>query len=163
VLVIRPERPADADAIHAVVAAAFPTDAEARLVEALREAGRLTISLVAEDGGEVVGHIAFSPVTVEGVGGGLGLAPLAVIPERRGEGVGGRLVREGLAAAGRAGAAFAVVLGEPGYYSRFGFEPAARHGLTDEYGGGDAFQVVTLGGAPGRGLVKYAPEFAAFG
>lgn len=162
-LVVRPELPADADAIHAVVASAFPTDAEARLVEALREAGRLTVSLVAEDNGDVVGHVAFSPVTVDGVGGGVGLAPLAVVPERRGEGVGGRLVREGLAAARRAGAAFAVVLGEPGYYSRFGFEPAARHGLSDEYGGGDAFQVVTFGGAPGRGLVKYAPEFAAFG
>ncbi|MBN9523740.1 N-acetyltransferase [bacterium] len=162
-LVIRPERPADAGAIHAVVAAAFPTDAEAQLVKVLRDAGRLTISLVADDGGEVVGHVAFSPVTVDGVGGGLGLAPLAVIPERRGEGIGGRLVREGLEAARAAGAAFAVVLGESVYYSRFGFEPAARHGLTDEYGGGDAFQVVALGGVPGRGLVKYAPEFAAFG
>ncbi len=163
VATVRPERPDDVDQVRVVLTAAFPTDAEARLVDALRSAGRLTDSLVAEDGGRVVGHIAFSPVTVAGAGGGVGLAPVAVLPEYQRKGVGSRLVREGLRRAKEAGAAFAVVLGEPTYYSRFGYEPASRWGLSDEYGGGEAFQVVVWAGTPPPGVVKYAPEFGMFG
>jgi putative acetyltransferase len=132
-------------------------------VDALRSAGRLTDSLVADDAGRIVGHIAFSPVTVESVGGGVGLAPVAVLPECQRNGVGSQLVREGLRRAKEAGAAFAVVLGEPAYYSRFGFGPASRWGLSDGYGGGEAFQAIVWVGTPPPGLVKYVPEFGMFG
>jgi putative acetyltransferase len=149
--------------------ASFPSAAEARLVEELRTAGRLAVSLVAVESGAIVGHVAFSPVTVPGVDvvdGGIGLAPLAVAPLFQRRGIGAALVREGLIYAERAGFQFAVVLGEPGYYGRFGFEPASRWGLRDEYGGGAAFQALELRPSTipmGGGLVRYAPEFAVFG
>lgn len=162
----RPERPADILGIHAVHARAFPTGAEAALVDALRASGRLGPSLVVCDAGadalgHVVGHIAFSPVSAP-THGGTGLAPLAVVPEARRHGVGAALVRAGLEACRLAGYRFVVVLGDPAYYARFGFEPASKWGLSDEYGGGDAFQAIELvaGAIPeGGGLVRYAPEF----
>ena len=162
--VIRPEQPADAAAIHAVHAASFPTAAEARLVDLLRAAGRLAVSVVAESGGVVVGHVAFSPVTVASGSIGAGLGPVAVGEADRRRGLGERLIREGLAACRAAGFAWAVVLGEPEYYRRFGFRPAADFGLSDEFDGGAAFQVLELvpGGLPvGAGLVRYAEEFAS--
>ncbi len=146
--------------------AAFPTAAEARLVDALRERGELAISLVAEEAGEVVGHIAFSAVRVDErpTSSGLGLAPVAVLPGSQGRGVGASLVRAGLAAAGEKGWGWVVVLGDPAYYARFGFGPASVYGLSDSYEGGDAFQVLEL--APGRlpregGRVRYASAFDA--
>jgi len=165
-MVVRPEEPGDVAAIHAVHVAAFPTDVEARLVDALRVAGRLDVSLVAEDGGRVVGHIAFSPVTVGEATCGLGLAPVAVVPVAQRQGIGGLLVRHGLAAAARVGAGFVVVLGHVEYYPRFGFRRASEVGLGNEYGADEAFMVVELrpGALPAAGgLVRYAPEFAAFG
>jgi putative acetyltransferase len=162
-LAVRPERPADRAAIHALVAGAFPTDAEARLVDLLRASARLAVSLVAVDAGEIVGHVAFSPVTVAAGAGGVGLAPLAVAESRRGRGVGGVLVRAGLDACRAAGWRWVVVLGEPAYYGRFGFAAAVGFGLDDDYAGGAAFQALEL--VPGalagvRGRVRYAPEFA---
>lgn len=162
-LEIRPERPGDAASIHAVHAASFPTEAEAALVDALRAAGRLTVSLVATVDGVVAGHVAFSPVTAAAETPGLGLAPVAVVAEHRGRGIASALVRSGLAACRAAGCGWVVVLGEPELYGRFGFAPAATFGLLDEYGGGDAFQVLELaaGAAPrGAGVVRYAAEFA---
>ena len=162
---IRPERPSDAAAISQVHAASFPSADEARLVELLREAGRLQASLVAEDSGSIVGHIAFSPVTTASGSTGAGLAPVAVVESHRRRGIAADLVREGLQACREAGWGWVVVLGEPAYYSRFGFLPAADFGLSDEYGGGPAFQALELiaGSLPaGAGLVRYAPEFAAF-
>jgi putative acetyltransferase len=161
---IRPETPADRAAIRAVHRTSFPTGAEARLVDALRESGRLRLSLVAVDQDRVVGHVAFSPVTLAGAGDGAGLAPVAVLPEHRRRGIADQLIREGLDELGLAGCGFVVVLGDPGYYRRFGFEPAARWGLCDEYGAGDAFQTIELRphAIPnGGGLVQYAPEFSA--
>lgn len=161
---VQPEQPADADAIRVVHEASFPTAAEARLVDALRSAGRLCVSLIAVQDGMVVSHIAFSPVRVAGASDGLGLAPVAVLPGHQRRGIGSRLIREGLAVGERSGFGFVVVLGEPGYYGRFGFAPAGRWGLRDEYGGGEAFQAVELRGGSipvGAGLVQYAPEFAA--
>ncbi|RIK68885.1 MAG: GNAT family N-acetyltransferase [Planctomycetota bacterium] len=162
---VRDETPSDVDAIRRVVLSAFPTPLESRLVDRLRENGRLTISLVAESGGHVVGHIAFSPVTVAGSDtGGLGLAPLSVAPECQIIGIGGALVRAGLDMCRRLGVPFAVVLGEPDYYRRFGFLPAATRGLFDAYGGGDAFAAIELAprGIPGGGRVDYVPEFSEF-
>lgn len=157
---VRPERSGDESAIHGVHRSAFPTEAEARIVDALRSAGRLSVSLVAEHEGRIVGHVALSPVTLDGTGGGLGLAPVAVLAEHRRQGIAASLVREGLAECARAGVGFVVVLGDPSYYARFGFVAASRFGLSDEYGGGDAFQVIELRpGAIARGaLVLYAPE-----
>lgn len=161
--IIRPERPGDEPAIRAVLVDAFPTDAEARLVELLRKAGNLSVSLVAECDGEVVGHVGFSPVVTGSGAVGAGLAPLAVRASHRRRGIGGTLVESGLSASHDAGFGWAVVLGEPHYYGRFGFRPAPGVGLADEYGG-DAFQVVELapGALPtGAGLVRYAAEFAS--
>lgn len=165
-VVIRPEQAGDVATIHAVHASAFPTDDEARLVDALRAAGRLSITLVADDGGRLVGHVAFSPVSLAGRPDGLGLAPLAVIPDRQRQGIGARLVREGLAVADAGGAPFVVVLGHPAYYPRFGFRRAAAVGLSNEYGADEAFMVLELrpGSLPaGGGLVRYGPEFTASG
>ncbi len=163
-MTIRPERPDDVEAIQAVVEQAFPTPQEARLVDLLREAGRLSASLVAEVDGRVVGHVAFSPVSTGSGAVGAGLAPLAVLETHRRRGLAARLVEAGLAACRSAGFGWVVVLGEPAYYARFGFRSAREAGLTDEYGGGDAFQVLELapGALPkGAGLVRYAPEFAS--
>jgi putative acetyltransferase len=163
---IRPERPADIPGIHALHISSFPTDAEARLVDALRATGHLTVSLVAEFDGVAVGHITFSPVTVATGQVGVGLAPIAVLESDRRRGIAAELVRAGIDACRAARFGWAVVLGEPAYYSRFGFRPASEFGLIDEYGGGPAFQALELspGGLPrDAGLVKYGPEFAAFG
>jgi len=163
---IRPEQPSDHTAIHALLESCFPTDAEARLVDALRASNRLLVSLVAIGGGDVVGHIAFSPVVGSDGSAGLGLAPVAVAESRRRGGVGAALIERGLEECRRIGCGWVVVLGEPGYYSRFGFGPAPSHGLSDEYGGGDAFQIVRLRQdqpMPGPGLVRYAPEFGLLG
>lgn len=156
---IRPERPDDAVAIARLLEACFPTDAEARLVAALRAGGRLAVSLVAEHSGDVVGHIAFSPMRAAG---GVGLAPVAVAERHRRAGVGAALITLGLDRCRDAGFTWCVVLGEPAYYARFGFRPAREFGLTDAYGGGDAFQALELapGALPrGAGLVRYASEF----
>ena len=164
--IVRPERPEDVLAIHRLHEEAFPTPAEACLVDALRASRRLVISLVAEEEGEIVGHLALSPVSAGDTPGGLGLAPLAVASGWRRRGVGGALVRAGLDASRHAGSAFVVVLGEPAYYGRFGFTVASSWGLWDQYGGGPAFQVLELrpGGVPrGAGLVQYAEEFALLG
>ena len=166
---IRRELAADAGAIRRVHEAAFPTAQEGRLVDALRAAGQLSVSLVAERAGDVVGHIAFSPVSLAerpSEKGGIGLAPVAVQPGFQRQGIGGRLIRDGLAACKQAGYRFVVVLGAPAYYGRFGFAPASRWGLRDEYGGGEAFMALELqppGIPEGAGLVRYAPEFAMLG
>lgn len=162
-MLIRNERSDDAVAIYAVHAGSFPTEGEAKLVDALRAAGRLSVSLVAESNGAVIGHVAFSPVTVASVDEGVGLGPIAVLESDRGQGVGAGLVEEGLAACRVAGFGWAVVLGDPAYYGRFGFRAASEFGLSDEYRGGAAFQAMELvpGAMPaGAGLVRYSREFA---
>jgi putative acetyltransferase len=161
---IRGEEPGDEAAIGAVHEASFPSVLEARLVDALRASGQLRVSLVAANGDVVVGHIAFSPVTAPDTTAGVGLGPVAVLPEYRRLGIAARLIREGLAQCIRAGFGFVVLIGEPSYYHRFGFAPASAWGLHDEFGGGIAFQALELlpGAIPRTGgLVQYAPEFAA--
>ncbi len=168
-VIIREEHPADRDAIHAVNAAAFDTDAEARLVDALRANAGLILSLVAESAGEIVGHIAFSAVTVTRPDGtaiaGVGLAPMAVAPRLQRAGVGGRLIAEGLRRLRDAGHRFCVVLGHPAYYPRHGFIVASAHGIVWERMVRDeAFLVQALvpGGLDGvTGVVRYRPELDA--
>ncbi|MBA4019867.1 MAG: GNAT family N-acetyltransferase [Pirellula sp.] len=167
-MLIRSEQPGDVDAIHELVASAFPTDAEARLIDKLREADRLTISLVAVLSNRIIGHIGFSPVTVAAsqlVRRGLGLAPLAVAEDCRRQGIGTALVQAGIEQCRNAGIDYVVVLGDPFFYGRFGFQPGSRYDVCSEYCDGPEFQVLELadGGSPrGGGLLRYAPEFAMF-
>lgn len=161
-ILIRSENTTDREAIRRIHIAAFPTPGEANLVETLREAEKSALSLVAETAGIVVGHILFSPVTLAGTPRGLGLAPVAVLPEYHRQGIGSRLITEGLAICKRQGVPFVVVLGEPEYYSRFGFRTASAWKLGNEYGVDEPFMVVELqeDGIPGRGgMVRYAEEF----
>lgn len=163
---IRPEQPRDVSAIYGVNAACFPGDDEARLVDLLRAAGNLSVSLVAEDGGSIVGHVAFSPVNTAASVIGAGLGPLAVLDSHRRQRIAAELVRAGLEACREMGFGWCVVLGEPAYYRRFGFLAASEFGLSDEYGGGGAFQVIELipNSLPvSAGWVRYAPEFGSLG
>lgn len=163
-MIIRDEKPRDAESIRRVHTISFPTPAEAKLVDALRASGRLRLSLVAEESDTVVGHVAWSPVTLSGAADGVGLGPVAVLPDFRRRGIAEGLIRIGLAHCGQMGFGFVVVLGDPDYYRRFDFMPAIQWGLSDEYGGGSAFQAMLLrpGVIPaGGGIVRYAPEFDA--
>jgi putative acetyltransferase len=134
-MIIREERRVDAESIRAVNLAAFDTGTEADLVDALRRRATPLISLVAEDDEKIVGHILFSPVTLASEPGLslMGLAPMAVVPSRQRQGVGSRLVREGLEQCRQVNVAAVVVLGHPAFYPRFGFLPAARLLLRSEY------------------------------
>ncbi|KAF7964031.1 GCN5 family acetyltransferase [Cupriavidus sp. UYMU48A] len=165
-LTIRAETPEDADAIAQLTEAAF-LDAlhsghtEAFIVAALRRAGQLTISLVAqEQATTLLGHIAFSPVSVsDGSGGWYGLGPVSVQPSRQREGIGTALMEAGLAALRARGAAGCVVLGDPAYYGRFGFAPRPElvlPGVPPEY-----FQALAFDGGQPAGQVAYHEAFAA--
>jgi putative acetyltransferase len=165
-IIIRPEEPRDIAAIRKVVEEAFGQPAEANLVDALRRNGKATLSLVAEESGQIVGHILFSPVTIETGDdqfGGVGLAPMAVSPERQNEGIGSLLVKEGLDRCRAASHPFTVVLGHPEFYPRFGFIPASRFNIKCEYDVADeVFMAMELqdGALKNRaGVVKYQVEF----
>jgi putative acetyltransferase len=162
---IRDEIPSDAEAIEAVTVAAF-RDAEHTdhieqfIVRELRSAGQLMVSVVAEDQGSVIGHVAVSPVTVSnGAEHWYGLGPISVAPERQGQGVGTLLMKHVLMKLRSLGAAGCVVLGEPGYYSRFGFiaTPSLMlPGVPAEY-----FQAISFNGSLPSGTVSYHASFAA--
>lgn len=163
---VRPEGPGDEAAIAALVTAAFGRSAEADLIASLRAARALTHSLVAAEAGAALGHLALSPVSVQGAAmpGVLALAPLAVLPERQRQGIGSRLVEAALAAAKAEGAKVVLVLGDPAYYRRFGFRPAGGIGLTPPWPvPPEAFQAVTLASPWPRGLVRYHPAFDRLG
>ncbi len=167
-LLIRPERPEDIPSIHDLEQAAFGRGAEADLVDLIRSRGKAILSLVAEDAGSLVGHVLFSPVILEGWFDlrGLGLGPIAVHPEIQHKGIGSRLIRAGLAWCREQGYDYVVLLGDPHYYSRFGFRTASGLGLGNEYGVDEEFMAVelypqALKGADG--VVKYAAEFAEAG
>ncbi|NQT13772.1 MAG: N-acetyltransferase [Planctomycetes bacterium] len=133
-LTVRPETPDDHRAVYQVNAAAFGRETEADLVEALRTSPGFIpeLSLVAEVGGRVVGHVLFSRLTIRtrrGPLAALTLAPMAVLPEHQRQGIGSRLVREGLEACRRLGHPRVVVIGHPDFYPRFGFRPARARGL----------------------------------
>src|SRR5687767_10672428 len=132
---IRHEEPGDIDAIRRVNELAFGRPLEAEIVDALRAAGNVVLSLVAVDDatGEVVGHVLFSPFAVVPAPPSfqaLALGPLAVVPERQGQGIGSQLVRTGVAQCLRDGADAIFLVGSLVYYKRFGFEPVAGRGVT---------------------------------
>jgi len=166
---IRAECPGDVRAIRDVNERAFGGPAEAILVDRLRAANKAVVSLVAQHGDQVVGHILFSPVTVAHAPEsfrGAGLAPMSVLPEYQNQGIGSLLVRDGLVACRGAGFDVVVVLGHVRFYPRFGFAPAKGHGLENEYDASDAFMVLELRSGTLNsisGLVKFAAEFRDLG
>jgi putative acetyltransferase len=163
---VRPETGADQEAVWHVHERAFaPSIAEAKLVDELRAAGDLVseLCLVAEEGGEVVGHVAYSRARLESGHEVLALAPMAVLPERQRSGIGSALARESLNLAAGTEFPLVVVLGHPEYYPRFGFEPGAAHGILDPYGvPPEAWMVRPLPAytPDARGLVTYAEAFS---
>lgn len=161
---IRDETPAHHAAVHALHCCAFGTPAEATLVDLLRAQAQPLVSLVAVDDTDgVAGHILLSPMRAEHLAALLmGLAPLAVVPSRHGEGIGSALVCAGLQACRRLGAGAVAVLGDPAYYGRFGFVAASRYGLHSRYTGPggappEAFMVMELVPDSLRGTDVQAP------
>ncbi|WP_242222921.1 GNAT family N-acetyltransferase [Shinella zoogloeoides] len=162
-MIVRPEREGDIDAIRMLTETAFRTaphadGTEHLIIDRLRAAGVLTLSLVAEADGTIVGHVAFSPVSLsDGSRGWYGLGPISVDPSRQGEGIGGKLIGEGLERLKALGATGCVLLGDPAYYSRFGFKPDPRltlDGVPPEY-----FMRVAFSPVYGAGSVSYHPGF----
>jgi putative acetyltransferase len=165
---IRPEVEDDRAAIHAVNAAAFKTEGEAKVVDALRDNCSPFISLVAAVSDKAVGHILFTPVELHTDDGrileGMGLAPLAVLPEYQHKGIGSALCEAGLAEMRNLDIPFVVVLGHPRYYPRFGFKPAADFGLRCAFPDvpPEAFMIrvfdkIVMNGI--KGVIHYRPEF----
>jgi putative acetyltransferase len=166
--VAREETPRDVGQVRMINIAAFEQPDEADLVDALRARCPEVVSLVAELDGRVVGHILFSPVTLpdgEHTLQGMGLAPMAVLPEHQRDGIGARLVEEGIARLERSGCPFVIVLGHPGYYPRYGFERASAYGISCQWDVPDeAFMVRILDPAAmasAAGVARYRPEFDA--
>ncbi len=166
---IREEQSADAEQIRIILQQAFGRTEEADIVDKLRQSCPNAISLVGIDGEQIVGHILFTPVTIqakEKIITGMGLAPMSVLPEFQRRGVGSQLVKTGLDFVKKAKYLFVIVLGHPAYYPRFGFVPASRYGIMSEYENvlDEAFMILVLyqSAIEGvSGVVKYRPEFAA--
>lgn len=163
---IHPETAVEIPAIHRLNVKAFgDRPNEARLVDLLRAAGKAVLSLVAVSEGEVVGHALFSPVTLDTTNvsfNGVGLGPVAVAPALQRQGIGSRLIREGLDRSRQMGFEVVVVLGDHHYYSRFGFRRASDYGLENDYNADEHFMALELKEGALRdlhGVVKYAPEF----
>jgi putative acetyltransferase len=162
---VRPEGDGDAPGIRTVHLRAFGRGAEADLVDALRgtQAWEPSLSLVAEEDGTVTGHVLFSGATLEPSGTPVwALAPVAVLPDRQGRRVGTLLLDEGLRRAAETDAAAVVVLGDPEYYARFGFEPAGEFGVSPPFDVPyEAWQLLRLPAwRPGGGTVAYPEAFA---
>lgn len=163
--IVRPETPADVGAIGEVTAAAFATLAvsqhtEQHVVRALREAGALAVSLVAEVGGQVVGHVAFSPVRIgDGTAGWYGLGPVSVLPEHQRRGIGRALIERGLALVRERGGQGCALVGDPGYYVRFGFRSVP--GLVHAGVPPEVFLVLPFTDDVPQGEVVFHEEFRA--
>ncbi len=164
-MTISKERPQDIEAISRLTEAAFRNEeysshTEHFIVNALRRTGQLSISLVAAEHDEILGHVAISPVSISsGVTGWYGLGPISVRPDRQGKGIGSALMKAALQQLRQQGAAGCVVLGDPAYYGRFGFKAHPGLELPDvppEY-----FQALSFTGELPVGVVKYAAAFDA--
>ena len=162
-MLIREETEKDIPAIHALLDGAFATaphsqQTEHLIVDALRKSGQLTLSLIAEQDDEIVGCIAFSPVKINGKAcDWFGLGPVAVTPDRQGMGIGSELIQSGIRHLRAEDARGCVVLGEPDYYSRFGFAPLPDlklEGIPEKY-----FMARPLVDEIPAGLVDYDPAF----
>lgn len=162
-ITVRPEVPADIAAIEALTVVAFlnaphTSHTEHLIVNALRGADNLTLSLIAEVYGKIVGHVAVSPISIsDGSQGWYGLGPISVMPDYQRIGIGAQLMRQALATLRELGASGCVVLGEPEYYSRFGFksEPSLiLPNVPPEY-----FQAISFDAPVPTGLVSYHESF----
>jgi putative acetyltransferase len=166
---IRKEQIGDEEQIRIVNTRAFGQPAEAEVVDALRKDCLESVSLVALDGEKMVGHILFTPAVIEAEEKeivGMGLAPLAVLPEFQRQGIGSKLIRAGLDEMQRTHQPFVIVLGHPEYYPRFGFVRASQYGIVSQYPNvpDDAFMILVydesaLAGITGVG--NYHAEFDA--
>jgi putative acetyltransferase len=133
---IRAELPGDREAIHKLHAQAFGSGAEGDLVDAIRAHRGMEISLVAEECGEIIGHVLFTAVLLTGqntIQRGAALGPVAVVPDCQGRGIGSSLIRRGLKVLQERNCPVVVVLGDPEFYSRFGFVPATQFNLESKY------------------------------
>ena len=165
-ILIRNETERDHKAVRQVNRLAFGQEAEARLVDALRAGGHAPVSLVAEVEGQVVGHIMFSDLNIltgSGTVPALALAPMAVLPDFRRQGIGSMLVRRGLEVCKEQGHRIVVVLGHPDFYPRFGFLAKLAESLESPYGGGPSHMAAEL--VPGAldgvaGRLAYSPPFS---
>ena len=162
---IRLERLGDETTIRVLTDTAFKgmrfsDDTEAEVIDGLRAAGALTLSLVATEGEQILGHVAFSPITINGEAGDwYGLGPVSVWPDHQRKGIGQALIREGLRRLQTMNAGGCVLLGNPTYYGRFGFESDPDlHNLGAPPG---AFQRLTLDGSRPRGEARFHPAFEA--
>lgn len=162
-MLIRPEAPADHDAIHELTRVAFEpmpysVGTEADIIRRLRADGDLTISLVAESEGEIVGHVAFSPVSIDGRHDGwFGLGPISVKAEMQRQGIGKALIAAGLAILGKRGASGCALVGNPEIYGRVGFISDGR--LTCGDIDSKYVQWLALDGSAPRGGLTFAPAF----
>ncbi|PWK68423.1 N-acetyltransferase [Aminobacter sp. AP02] len=158
---IRAATPRDREAIRLVEEHAFGQQAEAGLVDALVSQGDVIVELVAEEDGDVVGHILFSRLYVQNGAStvaAVALAPLAVEPDFHGTGIGGALIREAHIRLKDAGETLAVVLGDPAYYGRFGYTHERAAKFESDYQG-EALQALAWGDAPETGRLVYASAF----
>jgi len=164
---IRKEKDSDIEGIWKVNAEAFETEAEANLINALRDSGISYISLVSEEGEEIVGHILFTPVELIGDNSGLklmGLAPMAVMTRLQKKGIGSQLVKAGLESCLAQGYDAVVVLGHPEYYPKFSFVPSVKFGIKSEYEVHDeAFMVLELTKGSLKGHQRIIKYHSAFG
>lgn len=159
---IRNETPDDIVAIRAVTKAAFAdmpfsSQTEAEIVDGLRAADAVRLSLVAVARGEVVGNVVFSDVTIDGREGWVGLGPVSVRPDLQRNGAGSALIREGLSRLQSEGAIGCVLVGDPGYYARFGFKVVpglVYEGVPDDY-----VLALPFTDRPPAGAIKFHPAF----
>ena len=157
---VRDESPRDWKAVYEVVSSAFCRSAEAELVKELREAGDSVVSLVAEEEGQIVGHILLSKMDAPFPA--LALAPVSVIPARQRRGIGSALVKSAVNRARKVGWSAIFVLGDPNYYERFGFDRNAASGFTSPYAGRHFMVLKLLPSLPATtGALRHAPAFAA--
>jgi putative acetyltransferase len=162
---IREERFDDVMPIRDLNRRAFGQNLEGDIVDALRSNGGVLLSLVAAVNGQVVGHIMFSPVSVEGDERGAALGPMAVLPEYQRQGIGSQLVEAGIQKLKVAGCPFIILVGHAGFYPRFGFTPASKHGIKCEWEvPDDEFMLLVLDQTKMEGvsgLARYRREFSS--
>jgi len=160
-LVIREAKADDHESIAALVEAAFGQPDEARLVERLRRQGDMVLDLVATNAGELVAHVVFSRLRVEGEHGrfdAVALAPMAVLPDRQRSGVGRSLIENAHHILEERGEALSIVLGDPAYYGRFGYTHDRATNFQSDYQG-EALQALAWDTAPQSGRLIYPQAF----
>jgi putative acetyltransferase len=163
-IAVRVEQPADYQAIHALHRAAFGGDGEGGLVDTLREDGAVVLSLVAAEGRRVVGHVLYSRLTIDGRDvGASALAPISVDPSRQRLGIGTRLIEEAHRRLRAGNESLVFVLGEPGYYARFGFTTEAAKSFRTPYDGENMQALRLSADMPASGTVAYPAPFARLG